>query len=161
MNQLSNNREEAARYERLSKSVGDRELAAYYAAKAKELRSPEGMLATAKEQLDEIQRRATAEVTQKLWAQKATAAVNAQRALKPTDNRMVNETARQGLLANAEAAEREAKEHARKASEKMGAVRRAPRELVPYYTDQARQHKANAELARSRAESFRRAAAAL
>jgi hypothetical protein len=153
--QLSSNLEEAARYERLSKSTGDRELAAYYAAKASELRSPEGMLATAKEQLEEVKRRATAEVTQELWARKA------RRASKPTGDKMVNETARQGLLANAEACEREAVEWERKAAEKTAAVLRAPRELVGYYNEQSRAMRAHAELARSRADSFRRAAASL
>ena len=80
---------------------------------------------------------------------------------KPTDNELVNRTAKAGLEASAEAASNEAVEHERRYQEKMDAVKRAPRELVSYYTDQARQHKANAELARSRADSFRRAAASL
>ena len=83
------------------------------------------------------------------------------RLIKPTEDKMVNETAKAGLIASAEAAEREAIEHDRRADEKERAILRAPRELVPYYSDQRREHRANAELARERGKSFRRAAAAL
>lgn len=82
--------------------------------------------------------------------------------VKPTSNELANRTAKAGLLANAEACDREAKEWDRKASEKMEAVKRvSDRTLINHYTESAREMRAHAELSRSRAESSRRAAAAL
>jgi hypothetical protein len=151
---LSSNLEEAARYERLSKSTGDRELSAYYAAKAKELRSPAAQIAAAREQLEEVKRRVTSEVTQEVWAQKA------RRASTPTSNKLVEQTARQGLLANATAASNEAREHERRANEAEHTSNlSSDRTIYRHYQDVRREHLALAELARSRESSFRRAAA--
>ena len=148
--------EEAARYERLSKSTGDRELAAYYAAKARELRSPGGRLEAVKEELDQVKRSVTAEVTEELWAQKA------RKASKPTSGKIVSDTARAGLMANAEAASNEAREHERRASEAEHTSNlTSDRTLYQHYQEKRREHLALAELARSRADSFRRAAANL
>jgi hypothetical protein len=151
---LSNRQTEAERFERLSKSVSDRELAAYYAERAKELRSRPAILASAekqlaavKEQADQIQRRATAQA-------------NLHRAVKPTDNKMVNQTARAGLLASAEAADNERREHERRAGEAEHTSNlTSDRTIYRHYQDKRREHLALAELARSRADSFRRAAA--
>jgi hypothetical protein len=133
---------EAERFERLAKSVSDRELAQYYAERAKALRKSETP--------ERAGRRIAAEV------------VKENQPLKRTTNKVVNETARQGLLANAEAAEREAAEWDRKAEEKLSAVRRvSDRTLVNYYSESAREMRAHAELARSRASAFRNAAASL
>ena len=82
--------------------------------------------------------------------------------VKPTADKLVNETAKAGLLANAEACDREAIEWQRKADEKTEAIRRiSDRTIINHYTERAREYRAHAELSRSRADSFRRAAASL
>jgi hypothetical protein len=91
----------------------------------------------------------------------ANRAAKANQPVRATDSRIVNETAKAGLLASAQAAEREAVEWERKAEEKSAAVLRAPRELVSYYNQSASEMRAHVELARSRANSFRKAANSL
>jgi hypothetical protein len=148
---------EAERYEKLAKSVSDRELARYYAERAKELRSSVQPVNTAK---DASPKPVTPKPVSPTPAARS-AGANFNQAVKPTSDKLTNETARQGLLVNAESCERESVEWNRKAQEKQNAVLRAPRELVSYYNEQARSYRANAEMARSRGESFRRAAASL
>jgi hypothetical protein len=82
--------------------------------------------------------------------------------VRATDNRLVNETAKAGLLANAEAADNERREHERRANEAEHTSNlSSDRTIYRHYQDKRREHLALAELARSRADSFHRAAASL
>lgn len=142
---------EAERFERLSKSVGDRELASYYAERAKEARS-----------------------TIPVKAVKDTPVPIPQNGPKPfpatpmgnqpmrTDNPVVNATAKAGIVANAEAAERECREHERRAAEAERTARlSSARDVINNATARRQEHLAHAAMSRARGESFRRAAAAL
>jgi hypothetical protein len=111
---------------------------------------------------DELKRKYPVKKSAKDQAQEiAKELAKASQPVRATDNRLVNETAKAGLLANADACERESVEWNRKAQEKQNAVLRAPRELVSYYNESASEMRAHAELARSRADHYRRAAASL
>jgi hypothetical protein len=145
------NKTEAERFDRLAKTVSDKELSQYYRHRADSMNVIVQALKSAAP--------APKPVTPKAAARTAAASFN--QAVKPSGNKVIEQTAKAGLLANMESALNEAREHERRYQEKMDAVKRAPRELVSYYTDQARTYRASAEMARSRAESFRRAAAAL
>lgn len=89
-------------------------------------------------------------------------AVKANQPVRATDNRLVNETAKAGLLANAEAADNERREHERRANEAEHTSNlSSDRTIYRHYQDKRREHLALAELARARAESFRKAANSL
>jgi hypothetical protein len=79
-----------------------------------------------------------------------------------TDNDMVNETARRGMLAEADAEDRLADECDRRADEAQSAMLSAnDRAIVDHYSRKIRDHRAQAEIHRARAASHRNAAAAL
>lgn len=84
-------------------------------------------------------------------------------ATKLTDNDVANLTAKNGLLAQADAADLEAREHERRASEAMATANSAShdRDIYNHYSGKARDYRAHAEMFRARADAHRRAAATL
>lgn len=104
----------------------------------------------------EIGRRAGVEVAKALRAQKAN------QPTRRTDNKLVNATARAGLIAEATAADNEAREYERRAEEAhRTAMRAGDREVSRHYLDREREYAAHASLHRERAAAHRRAAASL
>lgn len=86
--------------------------------------------------------------------------VSKAQAMKPVNDDLANETARRGLQAQAESEDRLAAIEDQRADEAQESQLRAPTDLSGYYSEKIREHRAHAELHRSRANAHRRAAAA-
>jgi hypothetical protein len=111
--------------------------------------------------LEIIKSRIQGRVEGQLLAQRVAKAKAANQVLKPVDDAVVNETARRGMLAQAESEERLAAIADQRADEAHASMMRAPTDLVSFYSQKEQAHRRTAREHRDAADAHRRAAAAL
>jgi DNA-directed RNA polymerase subunit K/omega len=90
-------------------------------------------------------------------AQQVRKAAQPNQVMKPVDNAVANETARRGILAQAESEDRLAAVCDQRADEAHACMMRAPSDLVSYYSTKEQEHRREAGEHRDAANAHRRA----